>query len=400
MFKEFDESLSFETNILEAGAYFRLPTSNPEALPIHLSTAHNVEDLADLQKRYDEKGFCYNRNRNPNRTALIELMNYVEGGEDSLGCSSGMAAISSTVIAHTKAGDHILSDKTLYGETLEIFTKILKKYGVETTFVDFTDLEEVKANIKPTTVILYTETVSNPLIGVPNLKMLADIAHSNNALLVVDNTFMTGALIKPLKFGADLVVNSLTKFANGHSDAVCGAVTGKSELIKKIYELQVLLGTQADPFSSWLIMRGMRTLELRIKKQCENASALAAALEKSPYILKVNHPSLESNPQHLLAHEQFGDCYGGMLSIELPEDLEKMNKFMRTLKLAHYAMTLGGYRSSLAYPVMSSHSDMTREERLAIGITDGLLRISVGIENTQDLINDFTNALEVAYGNK
>lgn len=400
MFKEFDESLSFETNILEAGAYFRLPTSNPEALPIHLSTAHNVEDLADLQKRYDEKGFCYNRNRNPNRTALIELMNYVEGGEDSLGCSSGMAAISSTVIAHTKAGDHILSDKTLYGETLEIFTKILKKYGVETTFVDFTDLEEVKANIKPTTVILYTETVSNPLIGVPNLKMLADIAHSNNALLVVDNTFMTGALIKPLKFGADLVVNSLTKFANGHSDAVCGAVTGKSELIKKIYELQVLLGTQADPFSSWLIMRGMRTLELRIKKQCENASALAAALEKSPYILKVNHPSLESNPQHLLAHEQFRDCYGGMLSIELPEDLEKMNKFMRTLKLAHYAMTLGGYRSSLAYPVMSSHSDMTREERLAIGITDGLLRISVGIENTQDLINDFTNALEVAYGNK
>lgn len=400
MFKEFDESLSFETNILEAGAYFRLPTSNPEALPIHLSTAHNVEDLDDLQKRYDEKGFCYNRNRNPNRTAPIELMNYVEGGEDSIGCSSGMAAISSTVIAHTKAGDHILSDKTLYGETLEIFTKILKKYGVETTFVDFTDLEEVKANIKPTTVMLYTETVSNPLIGVPNLKMLADIAHSNNALLVVDNTFMTGALVKPLKFGADLVVNSLTKFANGHSDAVCGAVTGKSELIKKIYELQVLLGTQADPFSSWLIMRGMRTLELRIKKQCENASALAAALEKSPYILKVNHPSLESNPQHLLAHEQFGDCYGGMLSIELPEDLEKMNKFMRTLKLAHYAMTLGGYRSSLAYPVMSSHSDMTREERLAIGITDGLLRISVGIENTQDLINDFTNALEAAYGNK
>lgn len=400
MFKEFDESLSFETNILEAGAYFRLSTSNPEALPIHLSTAHNVEDLDDLQKRYDEKGFCYNRNRNPNRTALIELMNYVEGGEDSLGCSSGMAAISSTVIAHTKAGDHILSDKTLYGETLEIFTKILKKYGVETTFVDFTDLEEVKANIKSTTVILYTETVSNPLIGVPNLKTLADIAHSNNALLVVDNTFMTGALVKPLKLGADLVVNSLTKFANGHSDAVCGAVTGKSELIKKIYELQVLLGTQADPFSSWLIMRGMRTLELRIKKQCENASALAAALEKSPYILKVNHPSLESNPQHLLAHEQFGDCYGGMLSIELPEDLEKMNKFMRTLKLAHYAMTLGGYRSSLAYPVMSSHSDMTREERLAIGITDGLLRISVGIENTQDLINDFTNALETAYGNK
>ena len=397
MFKDFDETLSFETNILEAGAYFRLSASNPEALPIHMSTAHNVEDLADLQKRYDEKGFCYNRNRNPNRTALIELMNYVEGGEDSIGCSSGMAAISCAVIAHTKAGDHILSDKTLYGETIEIFTNILGKYGVETTFVDFTDLEEVKANIKPNTVMLYTETVSNPLIGVPNLKAVAEIAHKNNALLIVDNTFMTGALVKPLKLGADLVVNSLTKFANGHSDAVCGAVTGKAELIKKIYNLQVLLGTQSDPFTSWLTMRGMRTLELRIKKQCENASALAAALEKSPYVLKVNHPSLKSNPQHTLAHEQFGDYYGGMLSIELPEDLEKMNKFMRNLKLAHYAMTLGGYRTSIAYPVMSSHSDMTREERLAIGISDGLLRISVGIENTQDLINDFTQALEAAY---
>ncbi|MCF2625972.1 PLP-dependent transferase [Fusobacterium perfoetens] len=397
MFKDFDETLSFETNILEAGAYFRLSASNPEALPIHMSTAHNVEDLADLQKRYDEKGFCYNRNRNPNRTALIELMNYVEGGEDSIGCSSGMAAISSAVIAHTKAGDHILSDKTLYGETIEIFTNILGKYGVETTFVDFTDLEEVKSNIRPNTVMLYTETVSNPLIGVPNLKAVAEIAHKNNALLIVDNTFMTGALVKPLKLGADLVVNSLTKFANGHSDAVCGAVTGKAELIKKIYNLQVLLGTQSDPFTSWLTMRGMRTLELRIKKQCENASALAAALEKSPYVLKVNHPSLKSNPQHTLAHEQFGDYYGGMMSIELPEDLEKMNKFMRNLKLAHYAMTLGGYRTSIAYPVMSSHSDMTREERLAIGISDGLLRISVGIENTQDLINDFTQALEAAY---
>ena len=397
MFKDFDETLSFETNILEAGAYFRLSASNPEALPIHMSTAHNVEDLADLQKRYDEKGFCYNRNRNPNRTALIELMNYVEGGEDSIGCSSGMAAISSAVIAHTKAGDHILSDKTLYGETIEIFTNILGKYGVETTFVDFTDLEEVKSNIRSNTVMLYTETVSNPLIGVPNLKAVAEIAHKNNALLIVDNTFMTGALVKPLKLGADLVVNSLTKFANGHSDAVCGAVTGKAELIKKIYNLQVLLGTQSDPFTSWLTMRGMRTLELRIKKQCENASALAAALEKSPYVLKVNHPSLKSNPQHTLAHEQFGDYYGGMMSIELPEDLEKMNKFMRNLKLAHYAMTLGGYRTSIAYPVMSSHSDMTREERLAIGISDGLLRISVGIENTQDLINDFTQALEAAY---
>lgn len=398
MFSEFDDQLDFETNILTAGAYFRLPTSNPEALPIHMSTAHNAEDLDDLQKRYDEKGFCYNRNRNPNRTALIELMTYVEAGEDSLGCSSGMAAISSAVIANTKAGDHILSDKTLYGESIEIFTNILGKYGVETSFVDFTNLDEVKANIKPNTVVLYTETVSNPLIAVPSIKAVSEIAHANNAILIVDNTFMTGALVKPLKLGADLVVNSLTKFANGHSDAVCGAITGSAELIKKIYSMQVLLGTQSDPFSSWLTMRGMRTLELRIKKQSENAAALAEALEKSNYVLKVYHPSLESNPGHEVAVEQFGKYFGGMLSIEFPEDREKMNKFMRSLKLCHYAMTLGGYRTTMAYPPMSSHSDMSKEERLAMGITDGLLRISVGIENTEDLIRDFENALEQAYG--
>lgn len=397
MFNNFDDDLSFESSILTAGAYFRNPTDHPEALPIHLSTAHNVADLDGLQERYDDKGFCYNRNRNPNRSALVEMMNYVEGGEDSIGCSSGMAAISSALITYTKAGDHVLSDKTLYGETVEIFTDILEKYGVETDFIDFTNVEEIKASIKPNTVMLFTETVSNPMIMVPDLKKLADIAHENNAILVVDNTFMTGALVQPLKFGADLVVNSLTKFANGHSDAVCGSVTGKAEMIKPIYALQVLLGTQSDPFTSWLTMRGMRTLELRIKKACENASVLADALEKSPYVLKVHHPSLKSHPQHQLAVEQFGKNFGGMMSVVLPEDREKMNKFMRSLKICHYAMTLGGYRTTMAYPPMSSHSSMTKEERLVIGITDGMLRISVGIENTEDLVNDFMQALEKAY---
>ncbi|MBF4695029.1 trans-sulfuration enzyme family protein [Fusibacter ferrireducens] len=397
MFNNFDDDLSFESRILEAGAYFNNPTDHPEALPIHLSTAHNVEDLDGLQDRYDKKGFCYNRNRNPNRSALVEMMNCVEGGEESIGCSSGMAAISSALITYTKAGDHVLSDKTLYGESVEIFTDILEKYGVETSFVDFTNLEEIKANIKPNTVMLFTETVSNPMIMVPDLKKIADIAHENNALFIVDNTFMTGALVQPLKFGVDIVVNSLTKFANGHSDAVCGAVTGKSELIKPIYALQVLLGTQSDPFTSWLTMRGMRTLELRIKKACENATALAHALEKSPYVLRVSHPSLESHPQHKLAVEQFGKNFGGMMLLELPEDREKMNKFMRSLNLCHYAMTLGGYRTTMAYPPMSSHSNFTKEERLAIGLTDGMLRISVGIENTEDLVNDFLQALEKAY---
>lgn len=398
MVGKIDENWKFETKLLNEGAYFNLETTHPEALPIHMTTAHNVDDLADLERRYSVSGYCYNRNRNPNRTALSELMTCLEGGEASIACSSGMAAISNTVIANTKAGDHILSDRTLYGEAIEIFQDILGKYGVETTFADFTNLDDVKANLRSNTVMLYTETVSNPLIAVPDLEAIAEIAHANNAIFVVDNTFMTGALVQPLKLGADVVVSSLTKFANGHSDAVCGAVTGKADMIKKIYSLQVLLGTQSDPFTSWLVCRGIRTLELRIKKQSQNAAALAAALEKCPYVKKVNHPSLESHAQHEIAKREFGPYYGGMLSFEIDEDRDKMNLFLRSMNLAHYAMTLGGYRTTLSYPPLSSHDSVPEAERLKMGITNGLLRVSVGIEEEEDIIHDFLNALEIAYG--
>jgi len=398
MLGNIEDEWEFATKLLSEGAYFTKETSHPEALPIHMSTAHNVADLDDLQKRYDEGGFCYNRNRNPNRSALIDLMNCLEGGETSIACSSGMGAISSAIIANTKQGDHILSDRTLYGESIEIFTDILGKYGVETTFADFTDLEDVESKIQKNTVIFYTETVANPLIAVPDLKAVSELAKNQKALLIVDNTFMTGALVQPLYLGADLVVNSLTKFANGHSDAVCGAVTGKKELIKKIYDLQVLLGTQADPFSSWLVSRGIRTLDLRVKKQSKNAEALAEALEACQYVKKVHYPSLKSHAEHAIAEKEFAPYYGGMLSFEIDEDWDKMNLFFRSMNLAHYAMTLGGYRTTLSYPVMSSHESVPEEERLKMGITNGLLRVSVGIEEEKDIIHDFLHALEIAYG--
>lgn len=398
MFNDFDETMAFGTKILESGAYFDEPYDHPEALPIHLTTAHNVYDLNDLLERYKKKGHCYNRNSNPNRAALSRLMSTIEGGEASEGFNCGMAAISTAIIANCKAGDHILSDKTLYGETLEIFTDIVKKFQVETDFIDFTNLDEVRASIKPNTVMLYTETVSNPLISVPDLKAIADIAHANGAILIVDNTFMTGALVRPLSLGADLVVNSLTKFANGHSDALCGAITGSKEMLEKIYHMQILLGTEAPVFDTWLTMRGIRTLELRIQKQSDNAAALAAALEKNSHVKQVFHPSLESSPYHEVAvRETGGKYFGGMLTIELDDDLDKMNTFIRSLRLAHYAMTLGGYRTTMSYPPFSSHDNLTREERYAIGISDGMLRISVGIEDPADLVADFEQALEKAY---
>ncbi|HWR39974.1 MAG TPA: PLP-dependent aspartate aminotransferase family protein [Patescibacteria group bacterium] len=394
MLKKTDKLFSFETEIVTQGAYIRQLASNPETPPIYMTTAFNVEDLADLQERYDAKGFCYNRNRNPNRSALIELLNYLEGGEASIACSSGMAAISTVTLSLVKQGDHILSDRTLYGETMDTFTKVLGQYGVYVTYVDFTDLEQVKASIRPNTRMLYTETVSNPMISVVDLNALSELAHAHHSVLVVDNTFMTAALCRPLEWGADIVVNSLTKFANGHSDAVCGSATGRADLIQQAYQLQVLLGTQADPFTSWLVLRGMRTMELRVNKQAENSAALAQALERCPYVKSVNHPSLATHPQHELSKKQF-KSFGGMLSFVLPDGREKMNEFLRALHFAHYAMTLGGYRTTLSHPVMSSHYDVPEAERTRMGITDGMLRVSCGIENTDDLVTDFLQALEV-----
>lgn len=396
-FKQTDRKFCYETELLRRGAYINANADNPEVAPIYMTTAFNVEDLDELMGRYADKAFCYNRNRNPNRNALIELMSYTEHGESSICCSSGMAAISTAIISNLSAGDHVLSDRTLYGETIEIFTDILSRYGVEYTFADFTDMDEVRREIRDNTKLLYTETISNPMITVPDLDALSELAHSIGALFIVDNTFVTSVGIRPLEHGADIVVNSLTKFANGHSDAVCGAATGSKELIDRMYHTQLLLGSQSDPFSSWLVQRGMRTMQLRVEKQMYNAARLAEALEKSPFVYKVNHPSLKSHPQHELAMRQFGsgDRMCGMISIVLEDDLSKMNEFMHRLNLAHYAMTLGGFRTSLSHPVSSSHYDTPEEERLRMGITDGLLRISVGIENTEELIDDFIQALEV-----
>ncbi len=395
MFKETDKQFAFETDVLEAGAYTRYPVTNPEAMPIYMTTAFNVEDLDDLEQRYAEKGFCYNRNRNANRSALAELVAKMEGGEDAIVCSSGMGAIYNSILATVKAGDHIIADQTLYGETVEIFTDIMANYGVETTSIDCTDLDAIKKAMKPNTKLIYGETIGNPMMTVIDVEALAKLAHSNNAKLIIDNTFMTAVGYQPLKHGADAVVISLTKFANGHSDAVCGAMISNKKLITKAYKYQILIGSQADPFTSWLVARGLRTVYLRVTKQMENAQKLAELLESSPHVKKVNYPGLPSHAQYAVACREFTHGFGGMISIILPEDRQKMNAFMRQLNLAHYAMTLGGYRTTLSYPVLSSHYDMPEKERQKIGITHGMMRISVGIENTEDLLEDFKQALTV-----
>ena len=396
MFKETDQTFQYETEITKKGAYVKFRHDNPEAMPIYLTTAFNVEDVDDLFDRYSVGGFTYNRVKNPNRSALAELMTYLEGGEDTVACSSGMGAITTLLLTNLQTGDHVVFNSSLYGEIFDLHSLLLDKMQIQVSYVDFTDLEAVRDAMRPNTKMVYTESATNPMLSVPDLAALAEIAHSHNAIMVVDNTFMSAYAIRPIEFGADLVINSLTKFANGHSDAVCGSLTGRADLIKKAQTLNVLLGAHADSFSAWLTTRGLRTFALRLDRQMENAAAVAKALEENPNVLKVNHPSLESHPQHELAAKQFKGRYGGMLSFE-PKNasIEKINQFMRKLNIIHYAMTLGGYRTTLTHPVSSSHRLVPKEKRLAMGLTDGLIRMSFGIENKEDLIADLTQALTV-----
>lgn len=390
-----DLKLSRDTEILYRGAKIKGRADNPETQPIYLTTAFNVEDLDDLYALYDVKGYAYNRSKNPNRNALAELMTYLENGEDSIIFSSGMGAISTAMLALLKTGDHFISDRTLNGETIELFHNVLPRYGIEVSPVDFTDIDAIKQAVKPNTRLLYTETVSNPMITVVDIEAVAAIAHAIDAILVVDNTFTTSRVVKPLDMGAHISINSLTKYANGHSDAVAGSLTAAKGIVKKIHELQVLLGCTLDGFTAWLVQRGLRTMDLRVQKQLDNAEKLAKALDAHPNVIKVHHPSLENHPQHGLANRIFTNGYCGMLSFEMRDDREKINAFMRALNTAHYAMTLGGYRTTLSHPVSSSHKSIPEGERQKMGITSGLMRVSVGIEDPDDLIADFSNALAV-----
>ena len=271
-----DKCYNRETELLYRGHHIPGKMDEPETDALYLTSAFNVRDLDEMDFVYDGGGFAYNRTNNPNRTALADAMTYLEGGEDSIVCGCGMAAITTALMSLVKPGDHILSDMTLYGETIDFMKLVLNKFGVEVTFVDFTKLDQVEANIRPNTAVFYTETVSNPMMTVVDIRALAEISHRNSAKLVVDNTFTTSVMIRPLDLGADVVVNSLTKFYNGHSDCLAGSVTSTKAIIKGAYDLQVLLGTNCDAFTSWMVLRSIRTLDIRVKKQMEKAQEALA----------------------------------------------------------------------------------------------------------------------------
>ncbi|USK81430.1 cystathionine beta-lyase [Peribacillus frigoritolerans] len=379
-----DHDFSFETKLLHNQHKFD-PATGGVSVPIqHASTFHQSD--IDQFGKYD-----YSRSGNPTREALEDIIAELEEGTHGFAFSSGMAAIS-TAFLLLSAGDHIVISEDVYGGTFRMVTTVLNRFNIEHTFVDMTDLESVKAAVQPNTRAIYIETPSNPLLKVTDIQAVCDIAKKAGALSFVDNTFLTPALQKPLNLGADVVLHSATKFLSGHSDVVAGlAVVKDPELAARLGSLQNSFGAVLGVQDAWLVMRGLKTLSVRMEHSQKGAEKIAAYLKEQPLVKKVYYPGLADHPQHAIQKGQSLGA-GAVLSFEL-ESEEIFRSFVNTVELPVFAVSLGAVESILSYPAKMSHAAMPADEREKRGITNSLLRLSVGLENPDDLIKDFEAAL-------
>lgn len=387
------KKLQRDTGLLYAGAKVDIEGSYPESPGIYMSTAFVLKDLDALLYAQQHGGYMYTRDYSPNHICLEELVAYLEKGESCVCTSSGMAAIFCGLLSLVKGGDHVIANDALYGETYDLLENVLCDYGIETTFVNFNDEEALKAAIRPNTKLFYTEIVANPLTVVVDIDRVVELAHGCGAKVMVDNTF-TPCIITPLTHGVDLVVHSLTKYINGHFDVTGGAIITSKELIGRAKYFMTLFGSSLGPLDAWLALRGARTLDLRVAKQFDNAAKIAAALATHPKIQAVHHPSLPTHPQHEIAKRLFMGGYGAMMSFAMDNSREKANQFINDLKIIQFVPTLGGYKTTLSHPTSTSHKDLSEDVRLKMGIHDGLIRMSVGMENPDDLIADLFQALD------
>ncbi|NNG27292.1 MAG: aminotransferase class I/II-fold pyridoxal phosphate-dependent enzyme [Ignavibacteriaceae bacterium] len=342
----------------------------------------------------EEKGYIYTRMANPTIEAMENAVAELEGGYKALGCASGMAAIHTIFASLLSTGDHVVCSAAVYGPTITLLNTIMKNFGVETTSVDSSDVEDVKKAIRPNTKVIYVETPGNPTLCISDLEEISKLAKSVNAKVVVDNTFMSPALQNPLELGVDIVMHSLTKFLNGHADVVGGIIVVKDEETYTHFRKTLnQIGGVIDPFNSFLVHRGLKTLAIRMEKHSSNAQKIAEWLEKHPLVNNLIFPGLTSHPQYKLGLKQHKDV-GGMIKFEVEGGIEAGKIFMNSVKLCQLAVSLGGVETLIQHPASMTHFSMGKEARLAASITDGLVRLSVGIENPDDLIADLEQALK------
>ena len=367
------------------------------ATPIYQTSTFVFDSVEQGQARFmgEEEGYIYSRTKNPTVTVAEEKVAMLEKGEHAMATSSGMGAISSTLWTLLKAGDHVLADKTLYGCTFALLSHGLTKFGVEVDFIDTADLETVKEKLKPNTRVVYLETPANPNLKITDIEEVAKIAHTNNyAKVVVDNTFATPYNQNPLTLGADIVVHSATKYINGHGDVLAGFVVGTKEMVEEIRGngLKDMTGAILGPQEAYYIIRGLKTFEVRMERHCANAMKVAKWLAAHPKVEKVYYPGLEDHEGYEIAKKQMKN-FGGIMSFELKGGFEAGKTLLNSVQLCALAVSLGDTETLIQHPASMTHSPYTREERLAAGITDGLVRLSVGLENVEDIIADLEQGL-------
>jgi methionine-gamma-lyase len=352
----------------------------------------DIDDFASVAQTKISGGYLYSRWANPTVDALGRVVASLEGAEATACFGSGMGAIAGTLFSLVGQGDHVVAAAQLYGGTFSLFQTAMARAGVSVTRVDVSDNAAVDAAFTPATKVLYCETIGNPTMNVADVDALAAIARTHKVTFVVDATFTPPVLLRPLEHGADLVCHSATKYLGGHGDVTGGVVSGDAERIAAIRHLAVDTGGQMAPFDAWLVARGVQTLVLRVDRICQNAMALARALEDHPAVQRVLYPGLESHPDHALARKLLGERFGGMLAFDAG-DAAAGRRFLERVRVAAPAASLGGTKTLVVHPASVTHTQLTAEQRAAIGLTEGMVRVSVGIEDVDDLIADFEQAI-------
>jgi len=383
------------TNLVHAGDSSD-PATGSAIPPIYQTTTfafETNESIFDLMEGR-APGYIYTRYGNPNYTMAEAKIAYMEEGENALVLASGMAATSTAVLAILKAGDHLITHTDIYGGSFGLFYEVLPRFGIEVSFVDFSDLDQIKDSIKSNTKVIFFETPSNPSLKIFDIRKVSVLAHENDIQVIVDNTFATPYNQKPLKLGADVVVHSCTKFINGHSDVMAGAIVGKSDYINDCINIFRKLGGNLNGFDAWLMIRGMKTLGLRMERHNQNGQKVAEFLSNHPLVEKIYYPGLPQHDGHELAKSQMTG-FGSVMSIEIKGGQSVINTFLNRVKLFTRAVSLGSVESLITQPVAAVHYNVPAEYRKLGGITDNMIRISVGIEEAEDIIADLAQALDL-----
>ncbi|WP_461532645.1 trans-sulfuration enzyme family protein [Sinomicrobium sp.] len=362
--------------------------------PLYLTSSFIFEDAEDMRSSFAEEKErnIYSRFTNPNTSEFVEKICHMEGAESGYAFATGMAAVFSTFAALLNSGDHIVAARSVFGSTHTLFTKFLPKWNISTSYFKVDETDKITSLITPQTKILFAETPTNPAVDILDLELLGSIAKKHNLILVIDNCFATPYLQQPIKFGADLVIHSATKLIDGQGRVLGGITVGKKELIREIYLFSRNTGPALSPFNAWVLSKSLETLAVRVDRHCENALKIAEFLESHPQVNWVKYPSLKSHPQYEVAKKQM-KAGGSIVAFEIKGGVDAGRKFLNTIKMCSLSANLGDTRTIVTHPASTTHGRLSEEDRLEVSITDGLVRVSAGLENVADIIADLDQAL-------